>query len=81
MRHAGHVIGDSRQPLFDAARYLLRSGIAKASDRIATFRGSTMCLRATVGAAAKLSVSESDRGLEFVEYRELDKSPERKAAA
>ena len=65
MRYRGEVIGESREPLFAAARYLLAKGLASPEDRIETWRGKTMCLAGPVGAAAKLTVN----GYRFQRYR------------
>jgi hypothetical protein len=81
MRHAGNIIGESREPLFAAARHLLSTGIARASDLIATFRGPTMCLRARVGTAAKLSVSETAEGLKFVRHVHITATAQSRKAA
>lgn len=62
MFYNGSNIGLSNEPLFYAARWLLINGKADAKDTIETYRGSTMCLRAKVGDAAKLSVKETDAG-------------------
>jgi hypothetical protein len=65
MHYRGEVIGESREPLFAAARYLLAKGLASPEDRIETWRGKTMCLAGPVGAAAKLTVA----GDRFQRYR------------
>jgi hypothetical protein len=81
MRHEGEIIGTSRQPLMDAARYLLEAGIARAADRLSTFRGATRCLSAPIGMAAKLAVSEGEHGLKIVRYRAFETATGAKAAA
>lgn len=73
MLHMGRLIGESRQPALDAARYLLRAGLASPDELITTYRDGRPCIYARVGTAAKLSVSEPDRGgLRFVQHRELE---------
>jgi hypothetical protein len=53
----------SRQPFLDAARALLRAGLAPASEMQARHRGSAViAMRYTVAAAAKWTVKERDRG-------------------
>ena len=49
MHYRGEVIGESREPLFAAARYLLAKGLASPEHRIETWRGKTMCLAGPVG--------------------------------
>ena len=65
MHYRGEVIGESREPLFDAARYLLGKDLASPEDRIETWRGRTMCLTGPVGKAAKMTVA----GDRFQRYR------------
>jgi hypothetical protein len=62
MSYDGAFIGESRQPAFDAARYLLAKGLALPSDKLTTYRDGKPCLFATVGRAAKLTVRENDKG-------------------
>jgi hypothetical protein len=70
MFHEGGFIGESRQPTFDAARYLLTKGLALPSDRITTYRDRKACCLSTVGRAAKLTVAEDDkRGLRIAAWR------------
>jgi hypothetical protein len=65
-------IGESRQPLYDAARWLLGQGLALPSDLIGTYRDGTLCLRSTVGRAAKLTIVEDSRtGPRLAAYRPL----------
>ena len=57
------VVKASRQPFFDAARTLLRRGVAPDAVILARHRASpTTALHATVGEAARWAVEESDRG-------------------
>jgi hypothetical protein len=62
MSYEGERIGESRQPAFDAARYLLDRGLALPCDKLTTYRGETPCLYTTVGRAAKLTIQENDKG-------------------
>jgi len=80
MSYAGEVIGVSKQPIYDAARFLLNAGLARATDRIATFRGDTRCLHGGVGVAAQLSVVEEETGLKVVRQRPFAGSQTRTAA-
>jgi hypothetical protein len=61
MHYAGELLGVSAQPLFSAARLLKERG-ASDDGLIETWRGETVCLRATVGVAAGLMVSDPDSG-------------------
>lgn len=82
MRYRGEIIGESGQPLFAAARYLLKAGKATSADRIETYRGETLCLAGQVGKAAKLTVKEtSDHAAYFARFVELDRSVFLKMAA
>jgi hypothetical protein len=69
MFYNGELLGISSQPLFFAARWLLKHDKADANDTIQTYRGSTMSMRAKVGVAARMTVEEDDRGLRFREYK------------
>ena len=70
MFHEGELIGESRQPAFDAARYLLAKGLALPSDKLATYRDGKPCLFTTVGRAAKLAVRETGKsGPQIAAYR------------
>lgn len=71
MFHEGELIGESRQPAFDAARYLLAKGLALPSDMLTTYRDGKPCLFTTVGRAAKLSVRETGKsGPRIIAYRD-----------
>lgn len=71
MFYEGVLIGESRQPAFDAARYLLEKRLALPTDKLTTYRGDKPCLYTTVGRAAKLAVSETGKsGPRIVAYRE-----------
>ena len=71
MFHEGGFIGESRQPAFDAARYLLAKRLALPSDKLTTYRNGTPCLYTTVGRAAKLTVTETGKsGPRIVAYRD-----------
>lgn len=61
----GLTIGHSREPLLEAARYLLDSGLAQPDDVVEAYRDSRLCLRAFVEKAARLTVAESGSGLRF----------------
>ncbi|OAI31087.1 hypothetical protein A1351_22100 [Methylosinus sp. R-45379] len=66
----GECIGESHQPAFDAARYLLAKGLALPSDRLTTYRNGKPCLFTVVGRAAKLTVREDvNGGLTIAAYR------------
>jgi hypothetical protein len=72
MFYEGVLIGESRQPAFDAARYLLEKRLALPADKLTTYRGDKPCLYTTVGRAAKLAVSETGKsGPRIVAYREV----------
>lgn len=69
MVYNGELIGISSEPLFSAARFLLKRGRADAKDTIETYRGSTISMRAEVGIAAKMTVEEGGGGLRFRKYK------------
>jgi hypothetical protein len=64
-------IGLSRHgALFEAARWLLKEGIAQPADMVGTYRGDMLCTYGMAGELAKWSVSESDtHGLRYVRYK------------
>ncbi len=71
MFHEGELIGESRQPAFDAARYLLAKGLALPSDMLTTYRDGKPCLYTTVGRAAKLAIRETGKsGPRIAAYRD-----------
>lgn len=71
MVYNGEVIGESKEPAFAAARWLLEKGLALPSDLLTTFRNGKPCIYTRVGRAAKLTVSESGKsGPRIVAYRE-----------
>lgn len=70
MMYDGQPIGESRQPLFSAARFLLARGLSQPDDLVATYRGAVMCLRAPVRMAAKLRVMETASGPKFWLYED-----------
>ena len=71
MFHEGELIGESRQPAFDAARYLLAKGLALPSDMLTTYRDGKPCLFTTVGRAAKLTIRETGKsGPRIVAYQD-----------
>ncbi|CAJ0892730.1 hypothetical protein AMST5_04244 [freshwater sediment metagenome] len=71
MLYEGQVIGESKEPAFDAARWLLKRGLALPSDRLTTYRDGTPCVFTTVGRAATLSVRDNARcGVTLCAYRE-----------
>ena len=78
MSYQGKGIGDSSEPICDAARYLLKHGLAQETDRIETWRGETLCLKASVDNAAKLTVRETASGPKFFRYAELPPSMARR---
>jgi len=70
MSYGSAFIGESRQPAFDAARYLLAKERALPGDKLATYRDGKLCLFTTVGRAAKLAVRETGKsGPRIVAYR------------
>jgi hypothetical protein len=74
MHYEGTDIGSSRQPIYDAARYLLANGLALPSDRITTYQDGRPCMLSIVGRAAKLTVQENDNGgLTLCAYRPFKK--------
>ena len=62
MSYHGEVIGQSNQPLYAAARWLLDHGIANAEDEVGTYRGETLSMHGIVGELAKLTVEEAKNG-------------------
>jgi hypothetical protein len=59
----GRLLCRSRQPLLDGARELLASGFSAEAAIVMRHAGSQIeALRSTVGAAARLTVAEGDRG-------------------
>lgn len=71
MVYNGQVIGESKEPAFAAARYLLANGLALPSDRLAAYRNGLPCLFSTVGRCAKLAVAETGKsGPRIIAYRE-----------
>jgi len=62
MLYCGVVIGSSRQPIYDAARYLLDSDRAEPGDRVETWRGEVLCMSGVAGDLAKRTVVENDHG-------------------
>lgn len=64
------LITTSYTPLFSAARILLDEGVPKDEHLTMTHEGSeTICMRTTVGAAARLTVQDNSRGFGFRPYR------------
>lgn len=59
MFYLGNYLGDSNQPIYDAARILLKQSPERADDEIITRRGDTICLRSRVSKAAGRMVVES----------------------
>lgn len=70
----GLTIGTSREPLLDAARYLLDSGLAQPDDVVEAYRDTRLCLRAFVEKAARLTTSETASGVRFRLFKR-DESP------
>jgi hypothetical protein len=61
MYYFGAYLGDSKQPIYDAARLLVKNGLAKEDDEITTLRDDTVCLRSSVSVAAGRKVVENER--------------------
>lgn len=60
----------SNQPLLDAARWLLKEGLAGSAERVTLYRDGKPTLTAIIGVAAGLEVVESPtRGPYFRKYR------------
>jgi hypothetical protein len=55
-------LGLSSEPLFAAARHLLREGLADPEDTLSTYRGDMRCMSGKVGVAAGLTVYEHPHG-------------------
>jgi hypothetical protein len=74
---AGRDICTSRQPFLDGARILLREGASPETVIVMRWAGTTTdALTATVGAAAKLTVKEPDRGRpHFATWKPRHSSP------
>ena len=70
MSYQGQPIGESKQPLFAAARWLLANGRALPGDRVQTYRSGVLCMTGPVDVAAGLTVLEPDSGgLRFARYK------------
>lgn len=66
----GHELACSRTPLLSAARELQRRGVRDTAEIGMRHAGSTIiAMRTTVGAAARLTVEESESGPRFRAYR------------
>lgn len=66
----GRHITKSYTPLFSAARILLSEGVSADEPLTLTHEGSeTICMRTTVGAAARLTVRDNSSGFGFRPYR------------
>lgn len=61
MFYLGEYLGESDQPIYDAARILLKKGLASEEDRIITRRGDTVCMRSQVSVAAGRSVLDNEK--------------------
>ncbi len=61
----GVTIDASREPLLDAARYLMDSGLAQPDDILEAYRDNKRCLRAFVEKAARLTTNETAYGVRF----------------
>jgi len=71
MTYEGEFIGESREPAFAAARYLLAKDLALPSDRLTTYRNGKPCIFTTVGRAARLTIKETGKsGPRIVAYRD-----------
>ena len=73
-RFAGYVCGhpivrSSRTPFFDAARALIARGSPPAAVMVMAHSNGTQSLRATLAAAAALSVEEADRPPQFRKWK------------
>jgi hypothetical protein len=60
--YRGEIIGQSNQPLYAAARWLLDQGIASTSDEVATYRGEILAMHGIAGDMAKMTAEESNGG-------------------
>lgn len=74
MTYRGEVIGSSRQPIYDAARYLLDNNLASPDDMIETWRGGVLCMFGVVGEIAKRTVMERRNGLVETAFQPFDPS-------
>lgn len=80
MLYEGQVIGESKEPAFDAARWLLKRGLALPSDRLTTYRNGMPCVFTTVGRSAALTLEErTNGGLKIRAYREFPADRREKA--
>ena len=64
----GVEIGISRDCIYDAARWFLRSGTAKPDDQITTYRNGVACLTGTIGKLAELTVEDRASGIRVRKY-------------
>jgi hypothetical protein len=61
--HGGILTKATRQPFFEAARELRAAGVSPETELTASHAGSKIvAMRSTVGAAAKWTIEERDRG-------------------
>lgn len=68
----GEHIGQSSEPLFAAARWLLANNLAKPDDQVRIYRDEMLCMAGPVGLSARLTVSEDKRGgMRLKEWRLL----------
>ncbi|MFC6788266.1 hypothetical protein ACFQE0_00635 [Methylobacterium komagatae] len=69
-RLGDRLITTSYTPLFSAARILLQEGVSGEETLTMTHEGSeAICMRTTVGTAARLTVQDDARGFGFRRYR------------
>ncbi len=61
MFYLGEYLGDSKQPIYQGARLLLKKGLAGEEDQIVTRRGDTVCMRSWVSIAAGRTVVENEK--------------------
>lgn len=59
MTYGGRTIGETGEPLFAAARYLLAKGLARPEDMISTYRNGVRSMSANVEWAAGRTVVET----------------------
>ncbi len=66
--HKIDLTAPREMPFCRGARQLLAVGVSP-EDRLEGWRGNQLCLVSTVGAAAALTVAETDSGPKFKPYR------------
>ena len=69
----GEAIGYSHEPVYAAARWLLRNGKASPEDLLTTYRGETPCMTGIVGQLATQTVQDTPEGIRKRTFR--DRTP------